>query len=71
MSKTSCLSTLVILVALTSLNFGNYYIYDVPQELASAFLRFFDKTPADSEFLYTIYSAPATVMALVSGFLIS
>ena len=60
-----------ILFALSILNFGNYYIYDVPSELASGFLMYFDKTPADTSFLYTLSSAPSTVMSLISGFLVS
>lgn len=71
MSCKSKFITFVTLISLASLNFGNYYIQDIPQELAGNFLTFFNKTPADVEFLYTLYSTPATIMAVVSGFVIS
>ena len=71
MGLKSKLTISLILLCLTFLNFGNYYIFDVPQELAGDFLRYFDKTPADSEHLYSFYSIPATPMALLSGFIIS
>lgn len=60
----------VVFLCLVSLNFGNYYIWDLPQELAGDFLRYFEKDPSDIEDLYSLFYLPSTVMALASGFLI-
>lgn len=52
------------------LNLGNYYIYDIPQELAFSFMNQFKKTPEDVSFLYTLYSIPSIPFAFLGGFIV-
>lgn len=60
----------LVLASAACINFGNYYIFDVPQELAGAFLKEFNLTPANIELLYTIYSIPSIFMAFLGGFIV-
>lgn len=52
-------------------NYGNYYISDIPQEMSKGFLNYFNKTPEDVEFLYSLYSMGATPMAVLGGFFVA
>lgn len=70
--KKEILQSVMYLVLFFSccLNFGNYYIYDVPQELAGAFLREFHLSPSNIEFLYTLNSIPSIFLAFIGGFIV-
>lgn len=53
------------------MNYGNYYINDIPQALGDYFTDYFDKTPEDVEFLYSLYSMFALPMTLLGGLIVT
>lgn len=61
----------LVLVCLILQNYGNYYLTDIPQELGDSFTDYFNKTPQDVEFLYSIYALFAMPMTLLGGIVIT
>ena len=61
----------VSMILLTTYNIGGWYINDYPSELGQDFMRFFNVNPDQVQFYYQIYSFPAIVVVLLSGFIIS
>ena len=60
-----------VLTCLILMNYGNYYLQDIPQQLGDNFLDYFHKTPQDVEFLYSIYAFFAMPMTLFGGMVIA
>jgi MFS family permease len=60
-----------VLSCLILQNYGNYYLTDIPQELGNSFTTYFNKTPQDVEFLYSIYALFALPMTLLGGVVIN
>ena len=61
----------LVLVCLILQNYGNYYLTDIPQELGDSFTDYFNKTPQDVEFLYSIYALFAMPMTLLGGIIVT
>lgn len=59
-----------VLFLVIQLNLGSYYSFDVPQELANNFTKKFRKSPADVEFLYSLWALSAIPLGLISGIII-
>jgi hypothetical protein len=64
-------TVIYVLICLIFMNYGNYYINDIPQELGDYFTDYFDKTPEDVEFLYSLYSIVALPMTLLGGLIVT
>ena len=62
---------IVVLICIIWVNFGSYYIFDVPQQLAGNFMEQFKINPESIALLYSLYAIPAMPMAFVGGFMVS
>ncbi|KND02095.1 uncharacterized protein SPPG_02595 [Spizellomyces punctatus DAOM BR117] len=68
-------STRWLVLGLSStLLFGNYYAYDIPASLSTAFAQHFSFTPSQHQYnlnlFYSLYSLPNTVLPFWGGYLV-
>ena len=56
-----------LLIATTTICFGNYYVYDFPQALQTPFQDKLGIGPNDTNLLYSAYGLPNTVLTFFGG----
>lgn len=60
-----------VFFAMILINFGNNYIFDIPQLFENAFIKKFRITPVEISYLYAIYSIPNFVFAPLGSVLLN
>jgi MFS family permease len=63
--------SLAILICVGTMNIGNYYCYDLPQAFQTPFELKYKFTTQQTQFLYTVYSLPNTVITFFGGIMVS
>lgn len=53
------------------MNYGNYFISDTPQQLATYFKDYFMIDSQQVQLLFSVYSLPAAAMAFLGGFIVN
>jgi len=61
---------LLMIIGICFLTFGSYFVYDIPGAITDALTARLKMSPIEYEALYSVYSWPNTVLALVGGFLV-
>lgn len=65
------LKTSLILISVLFANYGNYYNYDVPQELSEQFIQEFGTSQEQLNLLYSVYSVSNIFLSLITSWIIN